>query len=349
VGLASLTVGMPEPNSPLWSAVKAIDDSWPPDDEVAARDLGRALGRGAEAMAQGAQQTGKAGADAVAAWLDAAGEKFGGKVDQFTRTASQVDQSIRNVAAHAERYGQELESAKTAITSTIAANERTHAQLANPLLVGIGPALQQAHAGKIAGDLRKMIDEKAAALAGALTPRNSTGTVEGKGPNAGVVAVNPKAAVDGDGVGTNKYGTTNADGTPKRASTPGDFSIGGGVKGFANLAEGKVTGATEIAGTQLSGTATGNVGANGSAVAAATQDGARVGVAGQIGAAGTIEGKANQGLLGVTGKGTAFAGAEAEAGLTVGKNGVQGQAGAFAGGKAGGSLGADTSAGSVRV
>jgi hypothetical protein len=332
---------MPEPNSPLWSAVKAIDDSWPPDDEVAARDLGRALGRGADAMARGAQQTGKAGADALSSWLDAAGEKFGSGVDQFTRTASQVDQSIRNVAAHAEKYGQELESAKTTITSTIAANERTHAQMANPLLIGIGPALQQAHASKIAGDLRKMIDEKAAALAGALTPQNSTGTAESKGPNAGVLPVNPKLAIDDEGIGTNKYGTTNADGTPKRASNPGDFSAGGGVKGFANLAEGKATGTTEIGGVKLTGTATGNVGANGSAVAAFTQDGGRLGVAGQIGAGGTIDGRAERGLLAVTGKGTAFAGAEAEAGITVGKEGVQGQAGAFAGAKGGGTVGAD--------
>lgn len=334
-------MGMPEPNSPLWIMVKAIDDPWPPDDEVAARDLGAALGRGADAMTQGARQTGRAGADAVASWLDDVGDKFGGRVDEFARTAGQVDQSMRNVAAHAELYGRELESAKTTITSTIAANERTYAQLANPLLGLVGPTLQNAQAGKIAGDLRKVIDEKAAALADALTPKNSTGSVEGKGPNAGWTPVNPKAAVDGEGIGTNKYGTTKADGTPNTAATPGDFSVGGGVKGFANLAEGKATGMTEIGGVNLSGTATGNVGANGSAVAAITQDGAKVGIAGQLGAGGTVEGKANHGLLGVTGKGTAFAGAEAEANLTAGKDGIQGQAGAFAGVKGGGSLGAD--------
>jgi hypothetical protein len=332
---------MPEPNGPLWSAVKAVDDPWPPDDEVAARDLGAALGRGADAMVRGARQTGRAGADAVASWLDAAGEKFGGRVDEFTRSAGQVDQSIRDVGARAEQYGRELESAKTSITSTIAANERTHAQLANPLLGPMGPMLQNAQARKIAADLRAMIEQKAAGLAGALTPRNSSGNVEGKGPNAGWVPVNPKAAVDGEGLGTNKYGTNDSEGNPKKASTPGDFSVGGGVKGFANLAEGKATGATEIGGVNLSGTATGNVGANGSAVAAVTQDGAKLGVAGQIGAGATVEGRATDGLLSVVGKGTAFAGAEGEANLTVGTNSIQGQAGAFAGAKAGGSLGAD--------
>lgn len=163
-------MAIPEPNTPLWTAVKAIDDTWPPDDEVVARDLGKALGRGADTMAQGAAATTRAGADAVASWRDAAGEKFGGQVDQFAQSAGRADQSMRNVAAHAERYGGELESAKNTITNTIAANERTHAQLANPMLGATGPKLQQAHANKIAGDLRTMIDEKAAALQNTGTP-----------------------------------------------------------------------------------------------------------------------------------------------------------------------------------
>jgi hypothetical protein len=157
-------MGMLEPSSPLWTAVKAIDDTWPPDDEVVARDLGTALGRGADTVAQGAHATSRAGADAVASWRDAAGEKFGGRVDKFALSAGQVDQSMRNVAAHAERYGRELESAKTAITSTIAANERTHAQLANPMLGATGPTLRQAHASRITTDLRKMVNQKAAAI-----------------------------------------------------------------------------------------------------------------------------------------------------------------------------------------
>jgi putative chitinase len=159
--------------------VKAIDDSWPPDDEVVARDLGKALTRGADAVSNGARQTGGAGADAVASWRDAAGDKFGGRVDEFTRSAGQVDQSMRNVAAHAEKYGGELESAKTGITSTIAANERTHAQLANPMLGQAGPAMQQAHASKIAADLRAMVDQKAAGLASAPGTATLAGQADG--------------------------------------------------------------------------------------------------------------------------------------------------------------------------
>jgi hypothetical protein len=163
-------MAIPEPNSPLWKAVKAIDDTWPPDDEVVARDLGAALGRGADAMAQGARQTGRAGADAVASWRDMAGDKFGGKVDEFAQSAARVDQSMRGVAAHAERYAGELESAKNSITSTIAANEPTHAQLANPMLGPVGPTLQNAYATQVATDLRAMIDAKAAGLGGGPAP-----------------------------------------------------------------------------------------------------------------------------------------------------------------------------------
>ncbi len=178
-------------------------------------------------------------------------------------------------------------------------------------------------------------------LMGMLTPSNSSGNVTGKGPNAGWGWVNPRLAVDDDGLGTNKYGTNNAEGEAKKAATRGDWSVGGGVKGWANLAEGTLSGKTQIAGVDLSGTATGNIGATGSAVAAINQDGAKVGVAGNVGIGGTATGSANWGILGANGTGTAFAGAEGEANLSAGKDGLKGQAGAFAGAKAGGSVGGD--------
>lgn len=170
---------------------------------------------------------------------------------------------------------------------------------------------------------------------------NSSWSATAKGPNAGWSMINPKLAVDGDGTGTNKYGTLDKDGNPKKAATAGEFALGGGIKGYANLVEGKVTGQTTAAGVDLSGTASGNVGANASAIAAVTQDGAKVAVNAQVGASAVLEGKANYGILGATAKGTGFAGAEADASLTAGKDGLKGQAGAFAGAKAGGSVGAD--------
>lgn len=157
-------VGIREPSSPLWTAVKAIDDTWPPDDEVVAINLGGAWGRGADTMVVGAHATGSAGADAVASWQDIAGVTFGQRVDGFTRAVSRLDLSMRDLATRAEHYGREVESAKTTITSTIAANEDTYTLLGNPLLGALGPALQNAFAGMVAGGLRSMVDAKAAAL-----------------------------------------------------------------------------------------------------------------------------------------------------------------------------------------
>ncbi|NKE61191.1 hypothetical protein FXN61_32225 [Lentzea sp. PSKA42] len=157
-------MGIPEPSSPLWTAVKAIDNTWPPDDEVVAINLGGAWGRGADTMVLGARATGNAGADAVASWQDTAGGMFGQRVDGFTRAVSRLDLSMRDLATRAEHYGREVESTKTTITSTIAANENTYALLGNPLLGALGPALQNAFATMVAGELRSMVDAKAAAL-----------------------------------------------------------------------------------------------------------------------------------------------------------------------------------------
>ncbi|WP_424186517.1 hypothetical protein ACOBQX_01515 [Actinokineospora sp. G85] len=157
-------MGILEPSGPLWSAVKAIDDTWPPDDEVAALDLGGAWGRGADAMVQGAHATARAGADAVASWQDTAGGMFGQRVDGFTQAVGRLEVSMRDLATRAEHYGREVESAKSTIVSTIAANESTYALLGNPLLGALGPAMRQAFAGAVAGALRSMVDAKAAAL-----------------------------------------------------------------------------------------------------------------------------------------------------------------------------------------
>ena len=163
---------------------------------------------------------------------------------------------------------------------------------------------------------------------------DSTWEATAKGPNAGWLPVNPKVAIDGAGRGTDKYGRG-------AAANPGWFSAGGGVKGYANLVEGKVTGKTTAAGVDLTGTATGTVGANGTAFAGVTSDGAKVALNGQVGANVVAEGKANYGILGATAKGSGFAGAEVDAGATAGKDGLDARAGAFAGAKASGSLGGD--------
>jgi hypothetical protein len=231
-------MGVPEPNSPLWTEVKAVDDTWPPDDEVVARDLGAALGRGADAMAQGARQTGGAGADAVASWQDTAGEKFGGRVDEFTRSAGQVDQSLRGIAARAEQYGRELESAKTSITTTIAANERTHAQLANPMLGPVGPTLQKAYATKVATELRAMIDAKAAGLGGGPAPAQPPAEQpDHRNPVAAFVGDTLRALGDGDVQRARAIGETVDDGIDALGTGAGNVLRALGATDAGNAVE----------------------------------------------------------------------------------------------------------------
>lgn len=157
-------MGVPEPAGPLWAAVKAIYDPWPPDDEVVAGEVGGAWRRGGDVVAQGASETAGAGSAALAAWRDAAGTGFHGRVGDFTANADRLRQRMGTLAARGEHYSRELTSAKDTITTTIAKNENTYAVLGNPLLGALGPALQTAFAGQIADFLRGMIAEKAAAL-----------------------------------------------------------------------------------------------------------------------------------------------------------------------------------------
>ena len=193
-----MTVGIPEPSSPLWAAVKAIDDTWPPDDEVVALDLGGAWGRGANTMVLGAGTAGRAGADAVASWQDIVGDAFGGRVDEFTRSASDLDQSMRGLATRAGHYGREVESAKTTITSAVAANEQTYALLGNPLLGPLGPALRNVFAATIATELRGMIDAKAAGLRANPTGAPAQQPPDERNPVAGFLGDLLRAAGDSD-------------------------------------------------------------------------------------------------------------------------------------------------------
>jgi len=195
-------MGILEPGSPLWAAVKAIDDMWPPDDEMVAFSLSRAWGRGADSMVLGARTTGSAGADAVASWQDVAGTAFGRRVDEFTRQVRQVDSSMRDLATRTDHYGREVESTKTTITNTIAANEFTYALLGNPLLGALGPALQNTFAGMVAGGLRSMVDARAAALranpAGVPAQRPPAGQQDDRNPVAAFLGDTLRDLGDGD-------------------------------------------------------------------------------------------------------------------------------------------------------
>ncbi|WP_222853330.1 NucA/NucB deoxyribonuclease domain-containing protein [Fodinicola acaciae] len=165
-------MGIPEPSSPLWAAVKAIHDPWPLDDEAVARNVGTAWKTGGQAVAKGVGDAMRASGNALAGWTDPAGGALAGGMRTYAQTAGQVTQQMSGLAARGENYATVLESAKNAITSTIAANDRAYELLGS--LGVLGAAAQAAFVAAIATYLQGMISEKAAALranpTGAPTP-----------------------------------------------------------------------------------------------------------------------------------------------------------------------------------
>lgn len=157
-------MGMPEPSSPLWAAVKAIHDSWPQDDEVTAAELGATWQRGGLLVEQGGVESGRIGADVPASWYDDAGTAFGGRVGQGAAAMGAVARHARGMEARSAHYASELAATKTAITETISGNEAMYAFLGNPYFGEVGAALQNWLATDIANQLKTMVAEKAAAL-----------------------------------------------------------------------------------------------------------------------------------------------------------------------------------------
>lgn len=173
--------------------MKGIYDSWPPDDEQVALDLGAGWRRGAELVTTGARATASAGGDARAAWDDSVGADFAGKVDEHVRSVSELHPPMLDLAARGEHYGRELESTKTDIATTIAANENTYALLGNPLLGAVGPLLRKGFAASVAIYLQGMVESRAATL-----EAGPTGTPAGQDPNLDAVADAKRDAADKD-------------------------------------------------------------------------------------------------------------------------------------------------------
>ncbi|MCE6997997.1 hypothetical protein LZG04_24825 [Saccharothrix sp. S26] len=160
-------MGIPEPSSPLWTAVKAIYDSWPPDDEAAAARLADAWQLAVDTVTTSAEETGRARDGACAAWQDDGGAELGLRVDQYLAELAGLGQRMARLQVRADHYRQELHSAKTAIVDNITQNEVVYALLANPVMIrGFGPGVDLRHdfATTIANHLRDMIMRKAAAL-----------------------------------------------------------------------------------------------------------------------------------------------------------------------------------------
>lgn len=112
-----------EPSSPLWAAVKAAYDSWPPDNEDNAKRLAEELrGLGDTASDGGRRLCGNANA-VRETWLDEAGGVFTDKTTETGEKWSERGAEAVRLAGTVEQYAAELTFVKQTITAVIALNE----------------------------------------------------------------------------------------------------------------------------------------------------------------------------------------------------------------------------------
>jgi len=141
-----------EPSTPLWSAVKALYDSWPPDSEDNASELGRVL--------QGLGETATMGGDSLRGtahavgdvWHDEAGGVLVDKIGANAGAWANVGGDAEHLAGVAQQYAAELTTVKQTIVSVIARNETRYEQL-----LFSSPAMAMQFAAAIADYLRKLV------------------------------------------------------------------------------------------------------------------------------------------------------------------------------------------------
>ncbi|EME50466.1 hypothetical protein [Amycolatopsis decaplanina] len=147
-----------EPASILWSAVKALYDSWPPDNEDNATLLSQRL----RDLARNADDSGNrlhGNANAVRdAWLDEAGGVFADKIDANGADWSHCGADAARLAGIAERYAAELTRVKQTIIRVITQNEVRYDELRRH-----SPALAVQFAAAIAAYLRDLVGGEALA------------------------------------------------------------------------------------------------------------------------------------------------------------------------------------------
>lgn len=120
---------IPEPSSPLWSAVKAMYDSWPPDNEDDAHQLGTVLRRLGDAAFQARSDLHDNAQAVHNAWYDEAGTVMVEKIIENAGDWASVNSYAQHLGRVAEKYANDLVAVKQAIVDTIAKNERQYVEL----------------------------------------------------------------------------------------------------------------------------------------------------------------------------------------------------------------------------
>lgn len=146
---------IPEPSTPLWSAVRARYDSWPPDNEDIAgelawelRDLHDTTSTGSERLRNNANVTRDH-------WRDEAGGVLSEKVAENAADWANSGSAAQQLASVAERYAADLTAVKQAIVATIGTNEREY-----ELLLLNEPTMAGQFANEIADYLQNLIADQ---------------------------------------------------------------------------------------------------------------------------------------------------------------------------------------------
>jgi hypothetical protein len=146
-----------EPANELWTAVKAIANPWPPDDEDAVAALADDWRKAGETANLAGTELSDQRQAAQQAWGDQAGQTMGQQIGAGTVTLESQRQGAEQQAAMADRYAQALTSVKNAIVQSITTNLPAYLQLGNPMYGAAGPAKQQEFARQVAAQLQALV------------------------------------------------------------------------------------------------------------------------------------------------------------------------------------------------
>lgn len=163
-------MGVTEPSSALWAAVKAIEP-WPATDEDALRALASPWEKAAAAF----EQTSRTPAgDVQAAWPDIAGAALAVRLGQLNAGAAAIGAEMRAIATGLRGWADVVAHAKSSIARLIAEAEALYVDLGE--LAAAGHPLDLLQQGsfvrQVASEVRALVDAAAAQISppGPVTP-----------------------------------------------------------------------------------------------------------------------------------------------------------------------------------
>lgn len=163
-------MAIPEPPATfgLWPAVKARIGGWIESDEEAVRALGEQWTNAAAAFegvwSGGSASGAPASVLAPGSWTDQAGRLWQGQILSIGRGLNARETEMRQLAAHAEAFAQDVIHAKRSIVQAIEDNLDAYGRLVT-MPEGVDVAAQERFVSEIARAINTFLDDMAAQIA----------------------------------------------------------------------------------------------------------------------------------------------------------------------------------------